>query len=88
MGFEKSYTVRFAGKRGTQECAADLRTKKSEHWQRWLKTCLCLVPEEGGNLTSQKNFLHGIILSTAVLLRQKTVGVVLKYRDKLSSQTG
>lgn len=59
MGRKKIYPVRFAGKRGTQECAADLRTENPEQWQRWLKhardnkattvvTCLCQAPEEDG----------------------------------------
>ncbi|MDE8559357.1 DUF1173 family protein [Pantoea vagans] len=57
MAAEKTFPVRFAGLRGTRECAADFRTEKPEQWQRWLKyardnkattvvTCLCQPPGE------------------------------------------
>lgn len=52
MAAKKTFPVRFAGLRGTRECAADFRTDKPDQWQRWLKyardnkattvvTCLC-----------------------------------------------
>nr|WP_264704745.1 DUF1173 domain-containing protein [Erwinia oleae] len=57
MAVKKTFPVRFAGLRGTRECAANFRTEKPEQWQRWLKyardnkattvvTCLCRPPDE------------------------------------------
>lgn len=60
MAAKKTFPVRFAGQRGTRECAADFRADKPEQWQRWLKyardnkattvvTCLCRPPDENAH---------------------------------------